>query len=130
MFDKYANRAIKNIKKNRRKGFSMTKSMNKYANKYAAPIKVNDIKSYCNPDKGLAGYKVEVVFNGKNVPCPRHLDSQIIYQRADINGTNTVWYFFPFVGYGIINWGKLAAKHWANKMKKCIFMYKLQQNTK
>ena len=99
----------------------ITKDINMRKNKkqYAKPIKVSDIKNYCNPEKGYAGYNIEVIFkDNTNIPYPNYVGDY--HCITDLNGTSTVVYFFPFVGYGIINWGKLAAKHWANKMRRQI----------
>ena len=88
---------------------------------YAQPIKVSDIKESWNPERGYAGYDIEVIFKDRtNIPHPYHMNPEHIHCYTDLNGTNRVVYSFPFIGYNVINWGKLAAKHWANKMRKQI----------
>lgn len=95
--------------------------MKKNKIQYAQPIKVSDIKESWNPERGYAGYDIEVIFKDRsNIPHPYHMDPEHIHLFTDLNGTNRVVYSFPFIGYGVINWGKLAAKHWANKMRKQI----------
>lgn len=95
--------------------------MKKNENKYAEPIQVSDIKRSCNPNQNYAGYDVEVIFNTRtNIPHPHLMDPEQIHCYTDPNGTVKVVYSFPFIGYGIINWGKLAAQNWANKMRNKI----------
>ena len=87
---------------------------------YAQPYKIRDIQSVFNADDGIAGYDVEVHFNGTtNIPQPRWINPENVHMYQDVNaGTSRVVYYFPFVGYGVINWGKIAAKHWLKKMLK------------
>ena len=95
--------------------------MKKNKIQYAQPIKVSDIKESWNPEHGYAGYDIEVIFkDGNNIPYPHKMDPEHIHCYTDLNGTTKVIYSFPFIGYGVINWGKLAAKHWANKMREQI----------
>lgn len=87
---------------------------------YAEPYKVRSVESVFNADDGIAGYDVEVHFYGTtNIPQPRWAAPENIHMYQDVNGgTCRVVYYFPFVGHGVINWGKLAAKHWFKKMQK------------
>ena len=87
---------------------------------YAQPYKIRGIQSVFNADDGIAGYDVEVYFNGTaNIPQPRWINPENVHMYQDVNaGTSRVVYYFPFVGYGVINWGKIAAKHWLKKMLK------------
>ena len=87
---------------------------------YAEPYKLRSVESVFNADDGIAGYDVEVHFYGTtNIPQPRWADPENIHMYQDVNGgTSRVVYYFPFVGHGVINWGKLAAKHWFKKMQK------------
>jgi hypothetical protein len=89
---------------------------------YAEPYKIRSVQSVFNADDGIAGYDVEVCFNGTtNIPQPRWADPENIYVYQDVNaGTSRVVYYFPFVGHGVINFGKLAAEHWFRKMLKQI----------
>lgn len=99
---------------------------------YAVPYEVSEVQEYLNAEKGLVGYNVNVKF--KDVSCfpyPSFLDYENVHIYTDDNaGTSQVVYHFPFIGYGIINYGKLAAKHWYKKMKKQADTYNMQQKTK
>ena len=87
---------------------------------YAQPYKIRGIQSVFNADDGIAGYDVVVHFNGTtNIPQPRWINPENVHMYQDVNaGTSRVVYHFPFVGYGVINFGKLAAEHWFRKMLK------------
>ena len=87
---------------------------------YAEPYKIHSIQSVFNADDGIAGYDVVIHFRGTtNIPQPRCLEPENIHMYQDVNGgTSRVVYYFPFMGYGIINWGKLAAERWFKKMQK------------
>ena len=87
---------------------------------YAEPYKIRSVQSVFNAADGIAGYDVEVYFNGTtNIPQPRWINPENVHMYQDVNaGTSRVVYYFPFVGHGVINFGKLAAEHWFRKMLK------------
>lgn len=99
---------------------------------YAVPYEVSEIQEYLNAEKGLVGYNVGVNFQGlSNIPSPRFLDFENVHIYQDTNAkTSRVVYHFPFIGYGIINFGKLRAEHWYKKMKKQVDAYNAKQKTK
>lgn len=100
--------------------------------KYAVPYNVDEITEYLCAEKGLVGYNIGVRFNGlSNFPTPHFFDCENMHMYQDVNaGTSRVVYHFPFVGHGLINFGKLRAEHWYKKMKKQVDAYNAQQQIK
>jgi len=100
--------------------------------KYAVPCEVGEVKPYLCAEKGLIGYQVGVRFKDlSNLPCPCFSNYEYMHMyRGGKGETSLVVYTFPFIGYGIINIGKLRAEHWYKKMKKQVDAYNAQQQIK
>ena len=121
----------KSIKTQQSKSAEKSNKKGSKKTQFAVPCEVSEVKGCFCAEKCIVGYNVTVKFKAvSGFPCPSFLGYKNIHIYTDIGGTSQVVYHFPFIGYGIINPGKLYAKHWYKKMKKQVDVYNAQQKIK